>query len=678
MLFWHGGIHLKLLVLTSPTPADRPMNDFDDLPIQNPAQHIQDEAEAAFEQTIRTSNLFDWQQKDRRDYGTDYQIEAIKNNRRTNIRLHIQLKGTEKQNKETSTTIQRSNLNYLITQPFSLYVCYDLKTKKLYAKTAEDVFRSQRSRDSEKLKIGKTIKIKFTKELDLTFLAKLHGLSISTGTAERNRRLDWQSTPPSKLQQLIKRNARPIPVPFDEGDAYQKLIHLYRDMAADDIISASYDQFHAVLSNNPEAVRHLYMAEINLGLNGSAFDKARVQDAIASITSDISNRKITPISGLYTLGNAWSVLGDKAKAKSTYEEALAYTHGNSAPKESFVASQCWKNYGSVLYDLGHPIEAKSAYEQALLLDPDLAEAHFALGVWHTRNGSDPAVALEHFDSVSKSIGSSLSMHLVNAWRAQALFQMNQEGSAFNAINSVLDSGELSGWEWAWAARLVSTHRYDNMSSARKSLHFWRRYLLQHPGHIHAQIEEFNCLWWIHQETGEARTSFEEMTKLAEAIARKEESAAGRIWDQLGHWAQRENDWIAAEAAYRRAFTIDKSYTYCLAKALNTNGKYEETLAILDTNNDSIIADALGHFELAFAREHLGDVMGAIAAYSRAVEIDPDYDVAHFNLGGLFWNKGDMRAALNIWKAAVARFPNHESADRLRKDLPAFFPPNDEG
>ncbi|RKG85116.1 tetratricopeptide repeat protein [Corallococcus sp. CA049B] len=268
------------------------------------------------------------------------------------------------------------------------------------------------------------------------------------------------------------------------------------------------------------------------------------------------------------------------------------------------------------------------------------------------------------------------MRLVNAWRAQALFQTNQEGSAFNAINSFLDNDALSDWEWAWAARLVSTHRYDNLSSARKSLQFWRRYLLQHPGHVHAQIEEFNCLWWIHQETGETRISFKEMTKLAEAITLKSESTSGRLWDQLGHWAQREDDWIAAEAAFRRALISDKKYSYCFARALNRNGKYEETLAVLNTHSESTASDAPSQFELAVAREHLGDSVGAIAAYSQAVEIDPDYDVAHFNLGGVFWNSGDMRNALLIWKAAIARFPAHEAADRLRKDLPALFPSNE--
>ncbi len=41
------------------------MSGLNDFPPQNPVQHIQDEAEAAFEAALRTEALFDWQQRDR-------------------------------------------------------------------------------------------------------------------------------------------------------------------------------------------------------------------------------------------------------------------------------------------------------------------------------------------------------------------------------------------------------------------------------------------------------------------------------------------------------------------------------------------------------------------------------------------------------------------------------------
>jgi hypothetical protein len=46
----------------------------------------------------------------------------------------------------------------------------------------------------------------------------------------------------------------------------------------------------------------------------------------------------------------------------------------------------------------------------------------------------------------------------------------------------------------------------------------------------------------------------------------------------------------------------------------------------------------------------------------------------FNLGGVYWNSGEKIEALRIWKAAIDRFPDHELAAKLQRDMPVFFSP----
>jgi len=45
----------------------------------------------------------------------------------------------------------------------------------------------------------------------------------------------------------------------------------------------------------------------------------------------------------------------------------------------------------------------------------------------------------------------------------------------------------------------------------------------------------------------------------------------------------------------------------------------------------------------------------------------------FNLGGVHWNSREKIEALGIWKAAIDRFPDHELAAKLQRDMRVFFP-----
>ena len=50
-----------------------------------------------------------------------------------------------------------------------------------------------------------------------------------------------------------------------------------------------------------------------------------------------------------------------------------------------------------MWELGKPEAALDSYTSALKLKPDLAEAHFALALWHIHNGTDLGRALDHLD-----------------------------------------------------------------------------------------------------------------------------------------------------------------------------------------------------------------------------------------------------------------------------------------
>jgi hypothetical protein len=71
------------------------------------------------------SGRFILQRADRKDYGTDCEVEVVEQGQATNVWVHVQLKGTERVlNADGSLSIEvsRSNLNYLPMDLHSFYV----------------------------------------------------------------------------------------------------------------------------------------------------------------------------------------------------------------------------------------------------------------------------------------------------------------------------------------------------------------------------------------------------------------------------------------------------------------------------------------------------------------------------------------------------------------------------
>ena len=101
------------------------MSCFDDLPKRDVNRRIQEQSEIAFRNAISGSDPFVVQSEDRYDYGTDFQIEASDAGVMTNVRVHVQLKGTLKEKNSdgiVAVSIERKNLNYLAMPPGSVFV----------------------------------------------------------------------------------------------------------------------------------------------------------------------------------------------------------------------------------------------------------------------------------------------------------------------------------------------------------------------------------------------------------------------------------------------------------------------------------------------------------------------------------------------------------------------------
>jgi tetratricopeptide (TPR) repeat protein len=199
------------------------------------------------------------------------------------------------------------------------------------------------------------------------------------------------------------------------------------------------------------------------------------------------------------------------------------------------------------------------------------------------------------------------------------------------------------------------------------------YLREHPEDRVAERERVLCLWRIRAAESPTQINFDEFRRAVAQMIENGDADPAFLWDLVGHWAQYDKEWEEAEDAYRKAYELEPArYGYCLGTALNFLGRHREALPILLCQAEEYQPDAMSWFQVAVAREGLGDVEGSISAYRRALELDSDYDLAWFNLGGIYWNSRDIARATETWREAVSRFPDHELTRKLRRDVPFLF------
>ena len=74
--------------------------------------------------------------------------------------------------------------------------------------------------------------------------------------------------------------------------------------------------------------------------------------------------------------------------------------------------------------------------------------------------------------------------------------------------------------------------------------------------------------------------------------------------------------------------------------------------ILFFSYDAFSQTAKDYFDRAYDKSKNGDNYGAIADYTKAIELDPDYARAYNNRGLVKKNIGDLNGACSDWRKAA--------------------------
>lgn len=643
------------------------MDHLDDLPKRHRNHATESKAEAAFQNLLSNSEDFVLQASDRKDYGTDCQIEVVDRESATNVRIHVQLKGTEgdaNADGSVSVEIRRSNLNYLLMQPHSFFVCYHIPTDTLRFCSADAVIRRY-EHSGQNWTQQQTLTVTFSKFLTGARLKSLAALARSGAASLRDMRVAQTAARPEDLPGIVKPARPDLHVPEDEVQAAAILSSLY-DSGADEMISAAFEKFASVLSRDHDAMVFCYMAEINLGMADWGGKSARIADGISYLASKLDTGRFDAGSLHYSIGNGLSALGREEEAAKAFEIALQHL----TTTDTIHLAECYKNLGSSYGRLGDGDKASEFFREALRHNPQLPEAHYALGLNYHRKG-EYVEALEHFDQVvfaERTLGKRSS---VSGWRINVLFNLGDGKAAFRELNTLLSDAGDEAWIWPWCGQQVASFGRVSPENARLSITFWDRYLKVHPNCPSGVRERLLNRLYLRSEGQVVGLTYLAFTAEFEAsIQHVRGEAAAYLWDRLGHWAQENDNWQEAERCFRVAYDLAGGhYGYCLGTALNFLDRPEESLPVLLLQAEELQPDYMSWFQVAVAYEKLGRVRESIGAYMKAIALNSNYELAWFNMGGLHWNAGELEEASRVWKTAVDRFPDHELAALLRRDLP---------
>lgn len=446
-------------------------------------------------------------------------------------------------------------------------------------------------------------------------------------------------------------------LPVSLEDTRPFLADLYRK--GDDIlIHELRDPLIRRFGDDPDVMNFLYMTTVNLAMDGYEILAQELQTAVSFWDSEAAVRSYAASSRYYNQGNALAALGQRSAAIGKFKLAL---------EADETCAQCWKNLGSE-YEADDRIDdAEACYREALEHDPKLFEANLALGQLLVRHRHDLQGALATFDAIAIGTLSSKQGSIVEGWKAYAHLKLGQYSKAISHVEQAIKANPSAEWTWSQGGQVYGLARRADAVFLQHSLEFFQRFTTKFPDNPEAWAELGYASWIVHQRTLTQESINAVCTSFHKALELGFEADAV-FWDRLGHAHQERGELDLAEKAFRKAYEKDESYAYCLGVCLITQGKYQEALPLVLRDAKSIHRDMRSWFQVALCYANTGRPDQAEVAYIRAIHLNPDYAHAWYNLGGLYWNEGNLRKAIRIWKRALRKFPNFDRAKEVRDVL----------
>lgn len=352
------------------------------------------------------------------------------------------------------------------------------------------------------------------------------------------------------------------------------------------------------------------------------------------------------------LGFVYQKLGRPERAVEVYQQAIE-RHDDGPDK-----AVSWDNLGNAYRALDNPEAAISAYRWASTLAPDYPWPYHNQGLVYSEQGKyEQAVAL--FQQAIERHKNDL--HQAASWSRlgdvyQALKRLQE---AIVAYERVIELNPADALPWYNLGNIYRAQkRYGNVIDA------YRRAIELDP----TNARPYFNLGLTYEEQGEYEAALRCFKQATERY--KDESDRAVAWNKVGDVYRAQAEFEQAEEAYDQAVEFDPDYAWSY-----------HNLGLIYSEPDPETGEpdydvALGLFQQAIERHEddrgsaqswnkLGDTYRAlnrfkesIAAYERAIELDPQYAPSWNDLGDVYRTLDRLEEATQAYQHAIESNPNY--------------------
>lgn len=313
---------------------------------------------------------------------------------------------------------------------------------------------------------------------------------------------------------------------------------------------------------------------------------------------------------------------------------------------------------------GNSIDALSAYNSALQLDPGNTDALFSAGRLRARLGDyagaaaalrkaiqvDPAWAEAHYNlGLTLIAASPRTPDWTNALPEFATALKLRPG--YLEAANMLAVAEIETGQAASGAQILQSALASNPNSAE--LHFNHGRALESTGQLDDAALEYATALKLRSAYPEAESA------LANIFLNRQDYRSAAL-----HF----------EAALASNPDLERSH-FGLAKARKALSQtraaqleFQQASALIQRQSDAVMSSHLSNESLDLAKK--GDFAGAVQTARKALSLDPANAIAHYNLGLLLADSGDTRTGLLELRKATSLMPMRISAyvDMARMQL----------
>jgi len=386
----------------------------------------------------------------------------------------------------------------------------------------------------------------------------------------------------------------------------------------------------------------------------------------ASSAPDTSN-----VEDLKSQGNAFLHAGELLLAEQRYRQVVSL-----APTDA----RGYNSLAYVLNGLERDDEAERCANEALRLDPSLADAYYLLGSLKKKHGDIEAAVACFRKAIALAPEFEFSYHDLCGLLIQSGALSEARELALAGLAKFPDSADMQLFIGNLATIQIQSGEQDDAITTLQDASLRAPGMAPVLADVLLQMgragEAVNALHRAIASTPDSAELHFHLASIQQRMGMRQDALASYLrtielkpdfaeaYFLLGNIYAETAQWQEAESCYRQALIYNPQFADAhnnLGSVLCDLGRPEAALACYRQALQIAPEFAEAHSNLAAALADLGEHDAAIASYLRALEIKPDFAGAYNNLGNVYRGSGRANEAMASYRKAFELDPKNALA-----------------